>query len=298
MIAKSFLKDSVTALPLVESCKKGFKYSRKDEQGRSSSSTDVSPADVEMPPPASPLSPHPPAKRTSNGAREKHKLCSHFPEDPNCEVCTRTKLTRAPCRRNPDDRADRIKIAERLGDMVTAHHKVLKEDQESRMHHTYAVVVQDLATHWIQSYLCKTKSAQETQRSLRTILHPEENPRCFWLMPYEANMDPKDVRKSLWFKEKFLIKEAPEEGISTVRSKGPEGEAIERTYDYVVASTSLQNREHGSGRSLRIKTAQGSYFSVGQRQGNRRSAGVEGPVALPVYSVGFIPGSSKSERRK
>ena len=31
----------------------------------------------------------------------KHSVCTHFPEDRNCEICKRTKITRAPCgRRN------------------------------------------------------------------------------------------------------------------------------------------------------------------------------------------------------
>ena len=38
---------------------------------------------------------------------------------------------------------------------------------ESRNNHRYAVVLQDLATQWIQSYPCKTKISQETQRSLK-----------------------------------------------------------------------------------------------------------------------------------
>ena len=33
-------------------------------------------------------------------------------------------------------------------------------------------VVQDLATQWIQSYPCKTKTSQETQRSLQKFLEP------------------------------------------------------------------------------------------------------------------------------
>ena len=82
-----------------------------------------------------------------------------FPKGPNCEVCRRTKVTRAPCRRNPDDRADRMKIAERFGDMIIAARKVLHEEQESRLHHKYAVVVQDLTTQRIQSYPNKTKPA-------------------------------------------------------------------------------------------------------------------------------------------
>ena len=67
------------------------------------------------------------------------------------------------------DRADRIKIAERFGGVITADHRVLIEEQESGLHHEFAVVVQDLATQWIESYPCKTTSAQETQRGLRTF---------------------------------------------------------------------------------------------------------------------------------
>ena len=83
----------------------GFNHSR-DLQ----SSTDVSPAD----PPAIPLSAYPPAKNCSNKAGGTHNLDTHFPKDPNTEVCRRTKGTREPCKINPDDRADRIKFAERF----------------------------------------------------------------------------------------------------------------------------------------------------------------------------------------
>ena len=78
----------------------------------------------------------------------------HFPRDRNCEICQRTKITRAPCRR----RIGRVVLrAENFGDLITADHKVLSEGCESRKNHRYAVVVQDLATQWIQSYPCKTK---------------------------------------------------------------------------------------------------------------------------------------------
>ena len=72
--------------------------------GGSSSVTDVSPADVEIPPPALPPSAHPHAKPASNKAGGKHNLFTHFVEDPNCEVCRRRKVTRAPCRRTRDDK--------------------------------------------------------------------------------------------------------------------------------------------------------------------------------------------------
>ena len=126
----------------------------------------MSPAHVVIPLPASPLSAHLLGKPTSNKAKIARCIRS-LPKDPNCAVCRRTKVTRAPCGRNPDDQSDSIKFADRFGDMRTTNHKVLHEEQESRLHHRYAVVVQDLTTQWIQSYPCKTKPAPETQRSVR-----------------------------------------------------------------------------------------------------------------------------------
>ena len=55
--------------------------------------------------------------------------------------------------------------------------RVLNEEGESRNNHRYAVVVQDLATQWIQSYPCKTKTSQETEKSLRKFLEPSEKPQ-------------------------------------------------------------------------------------------------------------------------
>ena len=51
---------------------------------------------------------------------------------------------------------------------------------ESRNNHRYAVVVQDLATQWIQAYPCKNKTSQETQRSLQKFLEPERKPKVIY----------------------------------------------------------------------------------------------------------------------
>ena len=56
--------------------------------------------------------------------------------------------------------------AEKFGDLITADHKVLGGGCESRNNHRNVVVVQDLTTQWIQSYPCKTKTSQETQKEL------------------------------------------------------------------------------------------------------------------------------------
>ena len=63
-----------------------------------------------------------------------------------------------------------------IGDLITADHKVLNEEAESRNNHRYAVVVQDLATQWFQSYPCKTKPSQETEKSLQKFLEPTWKP--------------------------------------------------------------------------------------------------------------------------
>ena len=58
--------------------------------------------------------------------------------------------------------------------VITADHKILSEESESRNNHRYAVVVQDLATQWLQSYPCKTKTSQETREELTKVLGADE----------------------------------------------------------------------------------------------------------------------------
>ena len=68
----------------------------------------------------------------------------------------------------------------KFGDLITADHKVLSDNCESRNNHRYAVVVQDQATQWIQAYPCKTKTSQETQRSLQKFLELERIPKVIY----------------------------------------------------------------------------------------------------------------------
>ena len=102
---------------------------------------------------------------------------SHFPKDRNCEICQKTKITRAPYRRRNGGAVPR---AENFGDLITADHTVLSESCESRNNHRYAIVVQDLATQWIQSYPCKTNTSQETLRSLQKFLEPHRKPEVIY----------------------------------------------------------------------------------------------------------------------
>ena len=66
----------------------------------------------------------------------KHSVCTHFPKDPNCDICLKTKITRASLRTGTV-----VPRAEHFGDLITADHKILSEESESRNNHRYAVVV-------------------------------------------------------------------------------------------------------------------------------------------------------------
>ena len=53
-----------------------------------------------------------------------------------------------------------------FGDLITTNHKVLNKICQSRNNFRYAVVVQDLATQWIQSYPNKKPKVIYTDNSL------------------------------------------------------------------------------------------------------------------------------------
>ena len=96
----------------------------------------------------------------------KHSVYTHFPKDRNCEICQRTKITRAPRRR----RIGRVVTrAENFGDLITADHEVLSKGSESRNNHRFSVVVQDLATQWIQAYPCKNKNFTRKPKELEKV---------------------------------------------------------------------------------------------------------------------------------
>ena len=65
-----------------------------------------------------------PTKKRSEDSG-KHSVYTHFPKDRNCEICKRTKVTRAPRRRRNGETVPR---AENFGDLITADHKVLSDN--------------------------------------------------------------------------------------------------------------------------------------------------------------------------
>ena len=89
-------------------------------------------------------------------------------------------ITRALCTRRSGTVVLR---ADKFGDLVTADHKALGEGSESRNDHRYAVVVQDLATQWIQSYLRKKskKNLRKRRRACSSSWSRRRNRKSFTL---------------------------------------------------------------------------------------------------------------------
>ena len=84
----------------------------------------------------------------------------------------------ASCRRRAGTVVPR---AENVNDLITADHNVLSEGRASRHNRRYAAVVQDLAKQWIQSYSCKTKTSQETEKNLQKFLEPTRKPKVIYI---------------------------------------------------------------------------------------------------------------------
>ena len=96
----------------------------------------------------------------------KHSVYTHPLKTEIARSGKGPKFTRAPCRRRNSGAVPRAEI---FGDLITAYHKVLSDNCESRNNHRYAVVVQDLATQWIQAYPCKTKTSQQNLEKLAKV---------------------------------------------------------------------------------------------------------------------------------
>ena len=96
----------------------------------------------------------------------KHNVHTHFPKDRNCEICQRTKITRAPCRRRNGGAVPR---AANFGDPITADHKVLNEEGESRNKTDMLSWYKSWQLNGFNLIRAKPKPSQETAKSLRNF---------------------------------------------------------------------------------------------------------------------------------
>ena len=86
-------------------------------------------------------------------------------------------MTWALCRRRTGEAVLR---AEKVGDLMTADHGVLSEEGESRNNHRYAVVVQDPATQYVQSFPCRAKTLHVTEKEFVDVFEPDRKPEVVY----------------------------------------------------------------------------------------------------------------------
>jgi len=67
-----------------------------------------------------------------------------------------------------------------FGDSLIADHAIINEDDMSRAQDRAALVVQDRATRWIQSYPARTKSAEQTGMALQRFMGPGNKPKYIY----------------------------------------------------------------------------------------------------------------------
>ena len=118
------------------------------------------------------------SERPTKVASKKHSIFFlTFRQTEIAKSSWQPKYQRALCRKRT---GNQVLVADKFGDLTTADHKVLNEGGDSRNNHRYPVMEQDLATQWIQSGSCKTKTSQETERDLGKFLEPSEKPRVIY----------------------------------------------------------------------------------------------------------------------
>ena len=104
----------------------------------------------------------------------KHSVYTHFHKDRNCEICKRTKITRAPCRRRNGEAVPR---AVNFGDLITADHKVLSDNCEISKQSSIRSRGAGPSHPMDPGVSVQKQTSQETQRSLQKFLEPERKPK-------------------------------------------------------------------------------------------------------------------------
>ena len=111
----------------------------------------------------------------------KHGDYTHFRKDRNCEICQRTKITRAPCRRRIGGAVPR---AENFGDLITADHKVLSE----RVDLETIIDMQSWCRTWPLNGSSRIRAKQKLHRKLKeackSFWSPRGNQKSFALTKF------------------------------------------------------------------------------------------------------------------
>ena len=109
-------------------------------------------------------------------------------------------------------------------------------------------------------------------------------------------MIPKDFEKSTLLQSKQMFIEASH--ASTCRPRGPDGEMIERTYDFVIASRSLRRKitKMEVVEDFESRPHKASLFVAERDKEIQEWREQQILEASPGFSGGRLPGRSKAEK--
>ena len=106
----------------------------------------------------------------------KHNPFTHFPKDPNCEVCKECKTQRSRCKSCPDGKPDGLPEPKAFADAITADHAILNEEDKSRDNDRAVCVIQDQHTHWLQSHPAPSRSKKRLLKRSSVFWDPRQKP--------------------------------------------------------------------------------------------------------------------------
>jgi len=124
-------------------------------------------------PSPSPRSPRGRGHNKLSSPYAEHNIYTHFPKDPNCEVCKLCKTDRAHCRTKVKGAPDDVPEPKAFADAITADHKIINADDASKDNDRAALIVQDRWSSWVQGFACPTKSSEDTVKAIKRFLGPQ-----------------------------------------------------------------------------------------------------------------------------
>ena len=99
-----------------------------------------------------------------------------FSQRSELPICNACKGTRAQCRSKTHGKPDDLPVPTAFGHSLTADHKILNEDDASRVGDRVALIILDRYTRWLQGYASKSKNHQESMKAFRRFVGPQMTP--------------------------------------------------------------------------------------------------------------------------
>ena len=123
--------------------------------------------------------------RLQSSPKGVHNPFTHFPKDPNCPICSKSKMQKRQSRKvdHVDEDGVPFKPSGDFGELVTMDHKISIEKDEGCPYFNYEsrkgkhmLVIQDVYTQWLQAYPVPSKDRERVIECLLSFFGPQYHP--------------------------------------------------------------------------------------------------------------------------